>query len=79
MDYAHQASLSSTISQSLLKFISIELVMLSNHHPLYARRKANRIYHETVTPCFNLVRNILPSLLYRRITWLIELSRDSNR
>ena len=29
---AHQASLSSTISQSLLKFVSIELVMLSNHH-----------------------------------------------
>ena len=28
---AHQAPLSSTISQSLLKFISIELVMLSNH------------------------------------------------
>ena len=27
---AHQAPLSSTISQSLLKFISIELVMLSN-------------------------------------------------
>ena len=35
---AHQASLSFTISQSLLKFMSIELVMLSNHlilfHPL---------------------------------------------
>ena len=35
---AYQASLSSTVSQSLLKFISIELVMLSNHlilcHPL---------------------------------------------
>ena len=34
----HQASLSLTISQSLLKFISIESVMLSNHlilfHPL---------------------------------------------
>ena len=35
----HQASLSSTISWSLLKFMSIELVMLSNHlilchHPL---------------------------------------------
>ena len=28
---AHQASLSSTVSQSLFKFISIELVMLSNH------------------------------------------------
>ena len=28
---AHQASLSSTISWSLLKFMSIELVMLSNH------------------------------------------------
>ena len=28
---AHQAPLSSTISQSLLKFISIESVMLSNH------------------------------------------------
>ena len=28
---AHQAPLSSTISQSLLKFISIELAMLSNH------------------------------------------------
>ena len=35
---AHQAPLSSTISQSLLKFMSIELVMPSNHlvicHPL---------------------------------------------
>ena len=35
---AHQASLSFTISQSLLKFISIESVILSNHlifcHPL---------------------------------------------
>ena len=35
---AHQASLSFTISQSLLKFISIELMMLSNHlilcHPV---------------------------------------------
>ena len=28
---AHQASLSFAVSQSLLKFISIELVMLSNH------------------------------------------------
>ena len=28
---AHQASLSFTISQSLLKFMSIELVMPSNH------------------------------------------------
>ena len=28
---AHQASLSFTISQSLLKFMSIELLMLSNH------------------------------------------------
>ena len=28
---AHQVSVSSTISQSLLKFISIESVMLSNH------------------------------------------------
>ena len=35
---AHQASLSFTVSQSLLKFMSIELVMLSDHlilcHPL---------------------------------------------
>ena len=35
---AHQTPLSSIVSQSLLKFISIELVMLSNHfllcHPL---------------------------------------------
>ena len=35
---AHQASLSVTISQSLLQFMSIELVLLSNHvilcHPL---------------------------------------------
>ena len=38
MDQAHQASLSFTISQSLLKFMSIESVMLSHHlilgHPL---------------------------------------------
>ena len=32
---AHQASLSFTISQSLLKFIFIELMMLSNHFILY--------------------------------------------
>ena len=31
MDYRHQASLSFTISQSLLKFMSIELVMPFNH------------------------------------------------
>ena len=35
---AHQASLSLTVSQSLLKFISVELMMPSNHfilcHPL---------------------------------------------
>ena len=31
MDVTHQASLSSTISQNLLKSMSIELVMLSNH------------------------------------------------
>ena len=31
---AHQASLSSTISQSLLRFMSIESVMLSNHRIL---------------------------------------------
>ena len=31
MDLVHQAPLSSTISWSLLKFMSIELVMLSNH------------------------------------------------
>ena len=34
---AHQVPLSSTISQSLLKFMSIELVMLSNHHILCCR------------------------------------------
>ena len=32
---AHPAPLSSTISQSLLKIMSIELVMLSNHLILY--------------------------------------------
>ena len=31
---AHQASLSFTISQSVLKLMSIESVMLSNYHPL---------------------------------------------
>ena len=31
MGYTHQASLSSTIYWSLLKFMSIELAMLSNH------------------------------------------------
>ena len=31
---AHQASLSFTISQSLLKLMSIQSVMPSNHHPL---------------------------------------------
>ena len=30
-NWAHQAPLSSTISQNLLRFMSIELVMLSNH------------------------------------------------
>jgi len=34
-DAASQASLSSTISQSLLNFMSIESVMLSNHFILY--------------------------------------------
>ena len=32
---AHEVSLSFTISQSLLKLMSIELVMPSNHHILY--------------------------------------------
>ena len=32
---AHQASLSLTVSQSLPKFVSIELVMPSNHHGTY--------------------------------------------
>ena len=31
---ARQASLSFTISQNLLKLVSIELMMPSNHHPL---------------------------------------------
>ena len=39
MDCPHQLSLSSTISWSLLKFMSVKLVMLSNHlilcHPLF--------------------------------------------
>ena len=34
-DWVHQASLSFTISQSLLKLMSIESVMLSNHLILY--------------------------------------------
>ena len=34
MDCSTQAPLSSTISQSLLKFMSIELVVLSNYHIL---------------------------------------------
>ena len=42
---AHQASLSFTISQSLLKFMSIESVMLSNHlilcHPLLLLLSSN--------------------------------------
>ena len=39
---AHQASLSFTISQSLFKFLSIELVMLSNHLPPHRERKKER-------------------------------------
>ena len=38
----HQASLSFTISQSLLKIISIELVILSNHLILHPRQKEKR-------------------------------------
>ena len=46
---AHQASLSFTISWSLLKLMSIDLVMLSNHHifcapVLFMPSK----YHETI-------------------------------
>ena len=39
---SHQASLSFTISQSLLKFISIELVILSNHLILHPRQKEKK-------------------------------------
>ena len=44
---AHQAPLSSTISQSLLKFISIELVMLCNHF---------------ILSCLLLLSSIFPSI-----------------
>ena len=40
-DYRCQAPLSSTVSQSLLKFKSIESVMLSNHLILSARETTN--------------------------------------
>ena len=54
---AHQAPLSSTISRSLLKSMSIELVMLSNHlifcHPLL------------------LLPSVFPSIGERRSNWSI--------
>ena len=45
---AHQAYLSSTISQSSLKFMSIELVMLSNHFVFFPTSHPSRC--ETVSP-----------------------------
>ena len=41
--------------------------------------KGTDVYHKTAPPYFNLLREVLPCLSYRRISWLIQLSRDSNR
>ena len=43
--FAHQASLSFTISQSLLKFMFIELLMLSNHPILCCPLLLPSIFH----------------------------------
>ena len=51
---AGQASLSFTISQSLLKFMSIELVMLSNHLK-FNTRKYKQINYFTCTFMFSNV------------------------
>ena len=54
---AHQAPLSSSISQSLLKFMSIELVMLSNH----------LIFCHSLL----LLPSVFPSIRERRSNWSI--------
>ena len=60
---AHQAPLSSTISHSLLKFMSIELVMLPSHlilgHPLYFLPSAFpsiRIFSKELVLCISWLK-----------------------
>ena len=66
---AHQASLSITNSWSLLKLMSIELVMPSNHlilcHPLYVKHKITSIkyIYASGTATFFLLR--ITYLLYK--------------
>ena len=58
---AHQASLSFTISQSLLNFISIELMILSNHLIL--------CYHLLLLPSVNLRIWVFSNELILHIRW----------
>ena len=58
MDWAQQTSLSFTISWSLLKFISIESVMLSNHVILYHPLSVESSHYLFSPLSFPLIRNI---------------------
>ena len=60
---AHQASLSFTISLSLLKLMSIELVMQSSHHIL--------------CPCLLLLPSIFPSMGAFSMNWLFASGGQS--
>jgi len=60
MDCSMQASLSSTISQSLLKFMSSELVMLSNRHILC---------HPLLLPSIFPSVKVFPNELALHISW----------
>ena len=85
MNSAHQASLSITNSWSLLKLISIELVMLSNHLilccPLLLPRfifPSNRVFSNESVLCirpkyWRFSFNISPSNEY---SWLISFRID---
>ena len=86
---AHQASLSSTIPQSLLKFMSIESMMLSNHlklcYPLLVLPSifpSIRVFSNDLAFCIGWLKywnfSISPSneysgLISLRIDWLLSL------
>ena len=81
MDVTHQASLSSTISQNLLKSMSIELVMLSNHlvlcRPLLllpAKFPSIRVFSSELALCIRISpSNEYSGLIFFRVDWFDPL------
>ena len=67
----HQASLSFLVSWSLLKFMSIESVMLSNHVILYLCWQSDLCF---LICCLGFVMAFLPRSKHLLISWLPSLS-----